>query len=48
MADADEVEPAHAPLGRGLRELALLLIPVDEQLLADVIDAVSAQGLEVG
>jgi hypothetical protein len=46
MADANEVKPRDAPLRGGLGELALLLISVDEQLLADVIGARLAQVLE--
>ncbi|MDT5208985.1 MAG: hypothetical protein QOF67_1400, partial [Mycobacterium sp.] len=45
MADADEVKPAHAPLGLCLRERALLLIAACEQLLVDVVDAGLAQVL---
>jgi hypothetical protein len=48
MADPDEVKPRDAPLGGGLGKLALLPITLCEQVFADVVGAVRAQGLEVG
>lgn len=44
MADANELEPADTAFGSGLRELALPLIAVSGQLLADVIDTVFGAG----
>jgi len=46
MADTNELEPAHAPLRLGPRELALRQVAVDEQLLMDVVGARLAQVLE--
>jgi hypothetical protein len=47
MTQADELKARDALFGVGLRELALLLIAVGEQLRADVIDAGLAQVFEV-
>jgi hypothetical protein len=44
MADADELEPAHATLGGGLRKFALLLIAVCSQLLAASSKSRAASG----
>jgi hypothetical protein len=46
MADADELEARDAPLRRGLGEVALRLVAVGEQLVADVINAALTQHTE--